>query len=72
MASEGKNSGESYSNNLKFVERNSTLAVVSSESGCQVILYQNGPEDLPPGGFLTWMEFFLPLASSSTSAIPKK
>ena len=35
------------------------------------IVYQNGPEDLPPGGFFTWIEFFLPLASSSTSATPK-
>jgi len=32
-------------------------------------IYQNGPEDLPPGGFLIRIEFLVrPLASSSTSA----
>jgi hypothetical protein len=34
-------------------------------------IYQNGPEDFPPGGFFTWIEFFLPFASSSTSAMPR-
>ena len=34
-------------------------------------IYQNGPEDLPPGGFLIRIEFLVrPLASSSTSATP--
>lgn len=44
-----------------------------NEAACKIpleILYQKGPEDLPPGGFFTWIEFFLPFASSSTSAMP--